>query len=325
MDQDALKLLINKYLEGKASHAEVEELFRYYDDRQENVTWQEALMGEQEMVKKRLYNKIVEEIGHRERVRKISFSRIAGVAAAVAILLGLASLLLLFRQHGGNTETMHMLTKAAPADRIDSLRLADGTMVILNNGSSISYPERFENGERKIILSGEAFFDVRPQKAPFIIHAGNTITRVLGTSFNVRAYENDERIKISVLSGKVAVSTGHDQQAASVVLVRGEQAIYTKHSHNISRSAADPLLALAWKEGKIKFRNTPFPEAIAALSSIYNVRITFHKNLRNCPLFADFDRTDKPDSVLDILSRSVNGKLLRKNDGTYVLTGPGCK
>ncbi len=325
MEEELLKHLINKYLEGKATRAEVAALFQYYEDQQENNAWNAALMGEQELVKNRLQNKIAQEIHQREHTRIIPIKKIARIAAGIAVLISLAAWLLFFRQHPARNETSHMLTKAAPANRTDSLRLPDGTLAVLNKGSRITYPERFGTRERKIVLSGEAFFDVTPQQTPFIIHAGNTITRVLGTSFNVRAYEHDEQVKIAVITGKVDVHANQGQQAAPMVLIPGQEAVYTKSSHTIKKAAADAALAIAWKEGKIRFRNTPFPEAIATLCDMYNVKIIYRENLRNCPLFADFNSNDKVEDILDFLCRSLNGKVSRDHDGTYLLTGPGCR
>lgn len=325
MDQDALKDLINKYLEGRASSAERARLFQYYEEQQEHSSWQEALMGVQQDVEKHLYNKILQEIEQRDQARKISFLKVWKIAASVALLLGLAGWALLFRQHPARQELVRMLTKAAPADKIDSIRLADGTRVFLNRGSRITYPEQFGKARREITLNGEAFLEVAPQKAPFMIHAGNTTTRVLGTSFNVKAYETDERIRVSVLTGKVSVTIGSDRRNGAVILSPGEEAVYSNQEHNIRKAAADVSLALSWREGKIKFRNTSFSEAIAELNSIYNTRITYQDKLRNCVLFADFDHNAPLEKVLDILSRSLNGRVLRKGDGTYFLTGTECK
>ncbi|KAA2239849.1 DUF4974 domain-containing protein [Chitinophaga agrisoli] len=315
MNQDQLKQLINKYLDGHASRDEIAALFQYYEDHQANTAWNAALMGEQDQIKTRLHNKITNEINQ----KKNKIINITRIAASIAVLISLATWLLFSRHKGEET---HLLTKAAPANRTDSLRLPDGTQVVLNRGTTITYPERFAANERKITLTGEAFFDVAPQQAPFIIQAGNTITRVLGTSFNIRAYERDERIKIAVVTGKVSVQT---TQAAPVLLVPGQEAIYTKNTHTISKATADPALAIAWKEGKIRFRNTPFPEAVAALSDMYNVKISYRENLKNCQLFADFNRDDKVEDILDFVSRSLNGKLSRDKDGAYWLTGPGCR
>ncbi len=160
-------------------------------------------------------------------------------------------------------------TIEAPAGGKWSLTLPDGTQVWLNSSSSITYPTQFSATERKVKIKGEAFFDVaHNKKAPFIVSSGQQLIRVLGTEFNVEAYEEDAVAKTTLLKGAVAIESGNK----TVKLVPGEQAKW--NGKEIIKEVVDTEAAIAWKEGYFKF-NENIESILTKISRWYNVEIIY--------------------------------------------------
>lgn len=137
--------------------------------------------------------------------KKTNFA-VLKVAASVTLFLGF-SLLAYFFYTDARDQTANTVTKTTVAGQKSTITLADGTTIRLNSESSLVYPESFDGDIRSVQLVGEAFFDVaHDEKRPFIIKSGDLVTTVLGTSFNISAFP-DEDIEVTVASGKVAVST----------------------------------------------------------------------------------------------------------------------
>lgn len=160
-------------------------------------------------------------------------------------------------------------TIEAPAGGKWSLTLPDGTQVWLNSSSSITYPTQFSATERKVKIKGEAFFDVaHNKKAPFIVSSGQQLIRVLGTEFNVEAYEEDAVAKTTLVKGAVAIESGNK----TVKLVPGEQAKW--NGKEIIKEVVDTEAAIAWKEGYFKF-NENIESILTKISRWYNVEIIY--------------------------------------------------
>ena len=135
--------------------------------------------------------------------RIFSFFNITAAAAVLLVFFFAGRFLL---NTSGNVTVSAIEQKTANGQQRE-IKLSDGTVVRLNAGSTITYPKTFSDTLREVTLSGEAFFSVaKNPKCPFIIHTGEIITRVLGTSFNVRAYPENEDVQIAVVEGKVAVN-----------------------------------------------------------------------------------------------------------------------
>lgn len=155
------------------------------------------------------------------------------------------------------------------------LTLPDGTKVMLNAGSAISYPKAFAKNLREVNLTGEAFFDVvRNEKAPFVIRTGEVTTKVLGTSFNVRAYPENGAVQVAVVEGKVKVNAkiGSAQQKASVCLTKSEMATFEKEAGELTVSTYDEKEQIGWKDGMLYFQKSDFASTIVKLERWYGVK-----------------------------------------------------
>ncbi|SEJ48856.1 FecR family protein [Dyadobacter sp. SG02] len=163
------------------------------------------------------------------------------------------------------------------------LVLPDGTRVTLNAGSAISYPEAFEGNIRKVTLTGEAFFDVvRNEKAAFVITTGDVVTKVLGTSFNIRAYPENKAVQVAVVSGKVKVNAriGSEDQNACVFLSKSEMATFQQEAGELIVSTYDEKEQIGWKDGMLYFQKSDFKSTILKLERWYGVKFEVAPGVR---------------------------------------------
>ena len=155
------------------------------------------------------------------------------------------------------------------------LTLSDGTRVWLNAASSLTYPEVFQDRERVVELTGEAFFEVKPDTAlPFIVKTQGMRVKVLGTTFNVKAYPDELKLYTTLVEGKVEVFS--DYLHRGVMLYPGEQAV--SDSSEIQKRQVNVQPYISWKEGKFVFINAPLGEICKQIARWYDVEIQFADN-----------------------------------------------
>jgi transmembrane sensor len=150
------------------------------------------------------------------RLWPLSAARWLRIAASVLVVVGIGLGYRLFRSSTNqNPSVYHQLLSKAPALLLEKVNpsnqpltivLSDGSAITLEKASRISYPKTFSGDFREVYLSGEAFFEVAHNpKQPFLVYANETVTKVLGTSFRIRAFESDQEVKVAVKTGKVSV------------------------------------------------------------------------------------------------------------------------
>ncbi|PWG81516.1 FecR family protein [Pararcticibacter amylolyticus] len=158
--------------------------------------------------------------------------------------------------------------------------LPDGSKVWLNAASSLSFPGRFDDAERLVELSGEAYFEVAKnyqnngERRPFVVRSGSLKVKVLGTHFNINAYPEDENIRTTLLEGSVAVS----RKGESYLLKPGQVAI-AKAEKAVSIQAADTEEAVAWKNEAFQFSGSDVHEVMRQLSRWYNVEVRYSDDM----------------------------------------------
>lgn len=173
-----------------------------------------------------------------------------------------------------STLTYNELT--VPYGKRFEIKLSDGTMVYLNSGSSLKYPETFMTTEnRKVFLNGEAFFDIAKDKNhPFIVNNNNDLDiKVLGTKFNISAYPEDNTTDIVLVEGSVKMQPLGFQDENSLVLKPGYKGSFNNLEKNIRTKQVNTSIYTSWIKGNIVFRNTPFSNIIKKLERHYNVTI----------------------------------------------------
>jgi ferric-dicitrate binding protein FerR (iron transport regulator) len=190
---------------------------------------------------------------------------------------------------------------------IAGITLSDGTRVWLNAGSSLTYPVVFTGTQRKVIMSGESYFEVADNAArPFIVKKGDNEVTVLGTHFNVNAYDDEQVIKVTLLEGSVKVSQLATKEAR---LVSPGQQVYITESPGTRpkmelRKNADIEKEMAWKNGIFNFDQEPITEIMLQLTRWYDADISYEGGIPE-DLFSGIIKRDKNVSqVLKLLEKT---------------------
>lgn len=178
------------------------------------------------------------------------------------------------------------------------LILPDGSKVWLNAGSSLHFPTAFAGKERRVELKGEAYFEVAKNKAmPFKVFANDMEVKVLGTHFNVMAYDDEKSMNTTLLEGSVQVLKG----SGKVLLVPGQEAILNKNTGNMNISVADLEQAVAWKNGYFVFVNENIESIMRKVSRWYNVDVTFKGSMSNKDFVGTISRNKNVSELLRML------------------------
>ncbi|AOW11350.1 hypothetical protein EM308_10810 [Flavobacterium gilvum] len=192
---------------------------------------------------------------------------------------------LVYTNNGKATKLVYN-TLTIPRGRRFNITLSDGTVVYLNAGSSMTYPVQFiKNKNRKIFLTGEAYFDVtHDKKHPFIVNASKLDVQVYGTKFNVSNYPEDQATDVVLVEGSVGMSqAGLPQKAENeFFLTPGYKGTFNKEDKKISNEKVNTSLYTSWMTGNLVFRNESFAKIVKKLELHYNVQIiNNNKNLAN--------------------------------------------
>ena len=188
-----------------------------------------------------------------------------------------------------------------------NITLSDGTKVVLNADSKIILPDVFKSNKRKITLKGEAFLDVaHDSDRPFEIDIGDAVVEVLGTSFGVRSYSNEESVQVVVRDGKVSLGTKKESKASNTVLSAGEMGQLYMDDHRVVKRVVDDMdLFLGWKEGWLKFKDTRMEKVARDLERKYDVKINFgNEELKDLKLTAEL-KSRSFERNLDVIAISL--------------------
>lgn len=187
-----------------------------------------------------------------------------------------------------------------------AFKLPDGTKVKLNASSSIEFPKEFKNDSREVAMAGEAFFEVvEDTSRPFTVVTRDFSTTALGTSFNVFAYKDENKHRVSLLTGKVKVESLYSTGKPPTILGPGEQATFDKKERTFSIQVFDALLHTGWREGKLAFRDSKFSDVISTLERWYGVQIdVLNENKRKTDAFSGTFSNESLEEVLKVLGFS---------------------
>ena len=196
---------------------------------------------------------------------------------------------------------MQFNTLANPkGSKVIGMVLEDGTKVWLNAGSSLTYPVAFIGKERKVSITGEAYFEVAKKKSmPFRIMKGEMMVEVLGTHFNVNAYGDEPHMKVTLLEGAVKVSSGN----VSGILKPGQQAKVKDNDINV-QSDINIDQVMAWKNGYFSFEKAGITEVMRQIARWYNIEVAYDGEIPNERFGGELRRNSKLSSVLKVLEKS---------------------
>lgn len=254
----------------------------------------------------------------RTLVRRV---RVGSFAAMVALLIGLGIRLIYLNNHPAEVivPPVSYCRIEIPQGAQSKLILPDSTSVYLNGGTIIKYDASFQNkAEREVYLNGEAYFEVaKNAEKPFIVHAADLNVKVLGTKFNVSSYPDEPNIKVSLVEGRVKVSTASDG-VDKFYLSPNEQAVYDKAKKTLSVRAVDAGSQVAWTTGRLVFVNETLFHILKTIGKKYDVQILIQSRKVNTEYFSgSIDADLTLDEILSYLD--VDNKFVWRRKGKTVV------
>ena len=247
--------------------------------------------------------------------RNIFYRRLMRVAASIllATILGTAGYFVGFRQHKPAVYS-EIITNNKQV--VNGITLPDGSVVTLNSNSKLTFPRSFSGNTREVSITGEAFFEVKPDASrTFVITAGNAQIKVLGTTFNVCAYPDEETVDVVVETGKVQVICAANAQttANNLILTSGEKGTVSNKDLTLEKSVNADRNISAWRTRQFVFDETPLSDVVAALEKVYfaNIQIV-DPDINTLVLTASFN-DQSVDFILDVIRLTFNLELTSMN------------
>ncbi|WP_188936229.1 FecR family protein [Puia dinghuensis] len=325
MHQDQIKELLERYIKGECTDEEAALLEKWYDRiaMEKGTT---RLLPEAE--ENRLVRELWERIGSKEEpgagqgpenrllhLRRRRALRFVAVWAGMIMVTG--GVWMQWNRRGNrpaSRKAMEYTTIVTGYQQVRKVLLPDSSIVWLNSATHLSFPADFLT-HREVRLSGEAFFEVASEaEHPFVVLAGNSSTRVLGTAFNVSAYPEAGELRISLKSGKIAIAYGAAEQKT---LLPGQLMIYDKKSRNGEVLQQAPGEMDVWTAGRMLFYKTPMKEALAQIEARYGVHIIYDRTIKDRTITARFENTAL-EKVLQSLSFGWDMHFTRTSDTIHV-------
>ncbi len=249
----------------------------------------------------------IELPGLKSPVQKIRMATFMRVAASVIILIGIYVLLKVTVFN-----PKQVIISGNDLEQNAPFQLKDGSFIYLNGNSEIMFTKGFGTKNREITLNGEAFFEVkRNEQIPFTIKTDNTITKVVGTSFNICS-DQSEKVRVSVVSGMVEFSAG--KRESMVTLKAGEQGLYIPESNTIEKSGINDPNFQSWKTGVLYFDETPLDKVFQLLQKQYSHVFVIEAGLKEIPSLTTTIENEPLEAVLEELNLLLNTNLETKND-----------
>ena len=198
------------------------------------------------------------------------------------------------------TEIFHTLEIPRGGEYL--LTLSDGTMIYLNSESTLSFPVKFQGKERKVYLTGEAYFKVaKNTEHPFVVTAGELEVLVTGTTFGVRAYKDEKDIQTTLESGQVTVKV----EGKSVKLVPNKQVLFNKSTMGLEVRDVDVDLYLAWADGRLVYDNCPLEKILTDLGRWYNIDVFYSRDeLRSYQFSLNMKKHEEFTQVLELIGKT---------------------
>lgn len=294
-----IKELFERYQAGKATAEEkklVEEWFARFDSRQQEILNENKKAEFFEQMDLNIHSLFPYWLA----------SRWLQVAATLLIGLGIF-LFGTYRRQDNLPKAITYTVISAPKGTKKQLTLPDGSFVHLNSGSAISVPSDFGVKNRRILLSGEAFFDVTHNPSrPFSIKSGRLVIADIGTSFNVKAYPEENQIKVAVESGEVRIEKSQANDKSETIarsLVHNQQLTYDKQSQDHLLSNVQTSDISSWKQNKLRFDNASFDEIASTLQRWYDVKVILKNNRPHLRHYTVSFNNEPVNKVLYVLGR----------------------
>lgn len=316
--------ILEKYIHGSINEEEYKELQqKIQDDSDRSIPnmlddcWQKDMNIHvmPPSAKERTRRRIDEEI--KKDLRRMWLKRVSTVTASLLIPILIFSTVYLYREmdHYKQIPNIVSVNRGQRA----GITLPDGTIVHLNSESKLTYTPEFNGKLREVSLEGEAFFEVTPNKEkPFIVKTSVFDVEVLGTSFNVSVYNDENIVETALIEGKVKL-TMNGYPSKPVYLTPSQKFVYSRNEQKGNISIMEEDSELAWKQGILAFNAVPLTEVFKRMERWYGVTIHYDKeNLVNDKFTGQF-KLISIQEMMNILRIHYNLKFKIENNDIYII------
>lgn len=320
---------IIKFLNNRCTDAELDEIIQWANSEafsEESMAWgfshwnvyrEDGNTGDNKRFSA-IFDKIQERITVESRMRdnrksgKQLFLLRLTKAAAILLLPALAFLFYTLAEISaikrGSVPLANLpadsLEVIAPIGSRTVVQLSDGSVVHLNAGSRLKYPQTFKGSTREVKLTGEGYFEVAHNaERPFIVKTGGLNVRALGTAFNVLAYPDVDEVETTLVEGKVVLERADPTGGTAPLegMLPGQHVNYNRNTGAVARSAGNVEKYVAWKDGKLIFDETTIAEAADKLGRMFNVAIVVKDDIKDYTYTVTFE--DEPlFQILDLMT-----------------------
>ncbi|MGO4288228.1 FecR family protein [Chitinophaga sp. RAB17] len=306
MNISQFKRMVDNYLAGNASRREAAILQQWLD----KAMAEKELPADADVQRQQVLDNLRLAI---YEPRKTSIWKYSMAAAASVSLLVAAMVYRFELQDWLNPVPIEMVT--ALKYQVKKVILPDSSVVVLNGGTTMMYPKYFRGPKRSIKVNGEAFFDVTPETAPFIITGPNLKVQVLGTSFVVTDSIGIQSPKVSVKSGRVAVTA----ETVTRQLGAAEELVFNKTAQQI-KIYTQQEVNTGWISNKLMFNESVLSAVFSEIEKLYGVKIIC-KNTATAGLkfTGAFEQSDSLDDMLKVISLSYRLTIHKNKDGTILI------
>lgn len=345
MEQKDFHGILKRYLDGQASAEEEKIIDAGYEAMGKGPHSHLSGLEESEL-EKRYWSAISARIrgisrfpqaGVVPKTSRIKMMTWYSIGLAASVLLLVASYFFIIghktsaedtRTQNGTDVWTHLENTLSTAQQFD---LPDGSHITLAPQSRLNYSSSFNQSRREVFLEGEALFEVhRDKQRPFFVYAKEVTTMVLGTSFNVKAFNEDANITVAVRTGSVSVFTNQAVKSENapeneIILTPNQQIIYNRNEKTIQRRIVEEPRVILSEEKiqRMRFEEAPVKEIFEAIEKAYGVDIVFDaKRFSSCALTTSISDGDIYNR-LDIICKAI-GAEYTFNENQIVITGPGC-
>ena len=244
------------------------------------------------------------------------------------VLLGSAAViipvLLLFGSYLYINQDVEMIEVVTSSNQQKQCTLADGTTILLNSGTKITYPSKFKDSTRVVTLDGEAYFSVASDAAkPFIVKTSNLSVKVLGTKFNISAYPTNDRTIATLNSGKIQVDIQSGKTDSKYILKPNQEIVFNKIDDSILINIVTGKNR-SWKDGSLVFQDATFNDIVNTIERRYGVTIDYSKQaFLDTPYTIKFIHNESIEDVLNVLQDVVGGFEYKKEKSKITIMKKG--
>lgn len=318
--------IIKNFVSDKFSPELKEKIWGWLIDSNGQAEKEEAMMQlwEEQNIESdestiRSYRNFQKKISPYSRGKVFSYVLRKWGQVAAALLIPLLSVWIAYLYVRPEEKSVELVENFVPKGKQRKVTLSDGSVVYLNSGTLLIYPQTFSDGVRSVYLVGEANFDVKKDKEhPFVVKTAYQKVKVLGTKFNVHAYPEDGKTITTLESGSVVVQKVNDENL--IILAPNEQLEYDNSTGEFQKRNIDSSLFSGWTKGELNFVGMTLKDIFATVERIYNIHIIVPPHLVTTDVYTvKFKHKTSIRDVMNIITKTIGDIDYRVEDEDILL------